>query len=143
MLFFSFLLPLYYQPRGTALQSLDNPSMDAKSRNYAILMLTFSAWPGFAGSAENIYFTLEGDAQVPILRARLSESNESFDADVNLAERIGNDNGNLSFGKLFPSAIYGAISAALNSTDQLRSLRTRLLSHSFASRQLFTQSTST
>lgn len=86
MLFFSFLLLLYYEPRGTALRSIDNMSMEAKSRSYATLVLTFSAWPDFSESAENIYFTLEGDAQVPILCVRLSGSNESFDADVNLAE---------------------------------------------------------
>lgn len=56
-------------------------------------------WGGrdFSGSAENITFTVEGDAQVPILRARLQGSNDSSDSDVNLAERIGNDNGSLSF----------------------------------------------
>lgn len=56
----------------------------------------------FSDSAENVYFTVEGDAQVPILRARLRGANDqSSDADVNLAERIGNDNGNLYFCKPF------------------------------------------
>ncbi|TQV90940.1 Cyanovirin-N [Cordyceps javanica] len=56
-------------------------------------------WGGrdFSGSAENITFSVEGDAQVPILRARLRGGDDSSDADVNLAERIGNDNGSLSF----------------------------------------------
>lgn len=51
----------------------------------------------FASSAENIYFSLEGDYQVPVLRARLSGSNGPLDADVNLAECISNQNGSLSF----------------------------------------------
>ncbi|KAL0933835.1 cyanovirin-n family protein [Colletotrichum truncatum] len=52
---------------------------------------------GFADSAEDIHFSLEGD-NVPILRARLfNVDGEAVDADVNLAERIGNDNGNFSF----------------------------------------------
>ncbi|KAM3438579.1 hypothetical protein MY4824_003118 [Beauveria thailandica] len=56
-------------------------------------------WGGaeFSQSAENISFTLEGDAQVPVLRARLRGSDETYDADVNLAERIANNNGSLSF----------------------------------------------
>ncbi|EJP63248.1 cyanovirin-N protein [Beauveria bassiana ARSEF 2860] len=59
------------------------------------------AWDGadFSESAEDISFTLEGDAQVPILRARLRGSDETYDADVNLAERIANNNGSLSFGR--------------------------------------------
>ncbi|WYZ35917.1 hypothetical protein EsH8_X_000564 [Colletotrichum jinshuiense] len=52
---------------------------------------------GFANSAEDIRFEFEGDGQ-PILRARLFNiEGEAIDADVNLAERIGNDNGHFSF----------------------------------------------
>ncbi|KAF6818380.1 cyanovirin-n family protein [Colletotrichum plurivorum] len=58
---------------------------------------------GFADSAEDIHFSLEGDDNVPILRARLfNVEGEAIDADVNLAERIGNDNGNFSFSELNP-----------------------------------------
>ncbi|KAI6358023.1 hypothetical protein MCOR25_007443 [Pyricularia grisea] len=53
-------------------------------------------WGGsnFSGSAEDIRFEMEGDGQ-PILRARLRDSNgDLHDADINLTERFGNNNGN-------------------------------------------------
>ncbi|CAI6030301.1 unnamed protein product [Clonostachys chloroleuca] len=56
-------------------------------------------WGGvnFSGSAEDIRFELEGDGQ-PILRARLGDVEGNLhDRDINLSERIGNDNGNLRF----------------------------------------------
>ncbi|KAK1971051.1 CVNH domain-containing protein [Colletotrichum sublineola] len=56
-------------------------------------------WGGnnFAASAEDIRFTIEGEG-VPILRARLfTVDGEAIDRDVNLAERIGNDNGRFIF----------------------------------------------
>lgn len=53
----------------------------------------------FADTAENITFSIEGGASVPVLRARLQKlDGEWVDADVNLAERIGNEDGRLSFG---------------------------------------------
>ncbi|WQF86632.1 Putative cyanovirin-N [Colletotrichum destructivum] len=53
---------------------------------------------GFADSAENIHFELEGGDNVPILRARLfNVEGEAIDADVNLSERIGNNDGNFHF----------------------------------------------
>ncbi|KAK4132230.1 CVNH domain-containing protein, partial [Trichocladium antarcticum] len=53
---------------------------------------------GFAGSAENINFSLEGDDSVPILRASLRNvEGDLVDADINLSERIGNNDGNFSF----------------------------------------------
>ncbi|OHW97947.1 CVNH domain-containing protein [Colletotrichum incanum] len=53
---------------------------------------------GFADSAEDIHFSLEGDDNVPILRARLfNVEGEAIDADVNLSERIGNNDGNFTF----------------------------------------------
>ncbi|GJC88971.1 cyanovirin-N [Colletotrichum liriopes] len=53
---------------------------------------------GFANSAEDIHFSLEGDDNVPILRARLfNVEGEAIDADVNLSERIGNNDGNFTF----------------------------------------------
>ncbi|KAJ5958109.1 Cyanovirin-N [Penicillium vulpinum] len=57
-------------------------------------------WEGgdFQSSADNISFDLEGDDNVPILRAVLRDAEgEDHDADINLSERIGNDNGHLVF----------------------------------------------
>ncbi|EMR64346.1 hypothetical protein MGN70_004254 [Eutypa lata] len=57
-------------------------------------------WSGqnFSETAENISFSIEGGADVPVLRARLQKlDGEYVDADVNLAERVSNDNGRLSF----------------------------------------------
>lgn len=57
-------------------------------------------WEGgdFQSSAEDISFELEGDDNVPILRATLMDvEGEGQSADINLSERIGNDNGNLVF----------------------------------------------
>ncbi|KAK3368397.1 Cyanovirin-N [Podospora didyma] len=56
-------------------------------------------WSGenFSGSAQNISFSIEGD-NVPVLRAELADADGNFHgADINLAERIGNDNGNFVF----------------------------------------------
>ncbi|KAJ5941616.1 hypothetical protein N7516_001784 [Penicillium verrucosum] len=57
-------------------------------------------WDGgdFHSTAEDIRFDREGDDGVPILRAILHDvDGEEHDADINLAERIGNDNGHLVF----------------------------------------------
>ncbi|PYI03801.1 Cyanovirin-N [Aspergillus sclerotiicarbonarius CBS 121057] len=57
-------------------------------------------WGGrdFAGSAQDIRFDIEGVDNVPVLRARLANSEgELFDADVNLAEHITNRNGVLEY----------------------------------------------
>ncbi|KAK7751219.1 hypothetical protein SLS62_006764 [Diatrype stigma] len=57
-------------------------------------------WTGknFSETAENIHFSIEGGASVPVLRARLKKLNgEWVDADVNLAERVKNDNGRLEY----------------------------------------------
>ncbi|CAG8263570.1 unnamed protein product [Penicillium nalgiovense] len=57
-------------------------------------------WDGgdFHSSAEDVSLEREGDDDVPILRARLHDvEGELQDADINLAERIGNDNGELVF----------------------------------------------
>jgi hypothetical protein len=58
-------------------------------------------WDGenFSHSVENVEFAIEGGGQVPVLRCfcRDSEGNE-FARDVNLAERIQNDNGNFVYG---------------------------------------------
>ncbi|KAK1590486.1 CVNH domain-containing protein [Colletotrichum navitas] len=57
-------------------------------------------WGGsnFAQSAEDIHFSIEGDAGVPVLRARLfNVEGQPIDCNVNLSERIGNDNGCFCF----------------------------------------------
>ncbi|KAJ5851394.1 uncharacterized protein N7529_010779 [Penicillium soppii] len=52
---------------------------------------------GFKESADNISFELEGEGE-PILRASLKDvEGEEHRADINLAERIGNNNGHLVF----------------------------------------------
>jgi len=53
---------------------------------------------GFSGSAEDVTFTIEGEAQAPILRARLNDGQGNLvDRDVNLGERIGNNDGQFHF----------------------------------------------
>ncbi|KAJ5837041.1 hypothetical protein N7447_003067 [Penicillium robsamsonii] len=57
-------------------------------------------WDGgdFQSSADDISFDREGDDGTPILRAILRDvEGEEHHADINLSERIGNDNGNLVF----------------------------------------------
>ncbi|CAM1510204.1 Fc.00g005390.m01.CDS01 [Cosmosporella sp. VM-42] len=53
---------------------------------------------GFADSAFDISFAIEGDDNVPILRAILNNvDGEGVSCDLNLAECIGNDHGVLVF----------------------------------------------
>ncbi|GKU07070.1 cyanovirin-n [Fusarium langsethiae] len=53
---------------------------------------------GFSGSASDVSFELEGDDGNPILRAVLNPiDGDPVEADLNLAERIGNDSGTLIF----------------------------------------------
>ncbi|KAH8431914.1 CVNH domain-containing protein [Aspergillus melleus] len=57
-------------------------------------------WEGqnFSETAEDVEFHIEGDGEVPVLRAKLNNADgEPVDADINLAERIVNDNGEFSF----------------------------------------------
>ncbi|EGS22562.1 uncharacterized protein CTHT_0021100 [Thermochaetoides thermophila DSM 1495] len=57
-------------------------------------------WGGvnFSQSAENISFAIEGGDSVPVLRASLKTiDGELVDRDINLAERIGNNNGSFVF----------------------------------------------
>ncbi|KAK4442595.1 cyanovirin-n family protein [Podospora aff. communis PSN243] len=57
-------------------------------------------WGGgdFSGSAEEISFSLEGDDSVPVLRANLRDVEGNLEhRDINLSERIGNDNGSFVF----------------------------------------------
>lgn len=58
------------------------------------------AWDGanFSETSEDVTFSIEGGGQVPVLRAQLANSEgEYFSRDLNLAERIQNDNGAFSF----------------------------------------------
>ncbi|EFQ93700.1 hypothetical protein CFE70_001556 [Pyrenophora teres f. teres 0-1] len=53
----------------------------------------------FSQSAENIHFALEGDGDVPVLRATLKDAEgNGQERDLNLGERISNENGNFQFG---------------------------------------------
>lgn len=61
-------------------------------------LLTMHVNPGFSDTAEEITFSVEGDDNVPVLHARLfNVEGEPINADCNLAERIGNDNGSFVF----------------------------------------------
>jgi len=53
-------------------------------------------WEGvnFSESAEDVHFSIEGDDEVPVLRATLqTEDGDSVEADINLSEHVVNDNG--------------------------------------------------
>ena len=53
---------------------------------------------GFANSAENVEFTIEGDGEVPVLRAILFDGEgNGQERDINLGERIGNNDGNFEY----------------------------------------------
>ncbi|KAF2819206.1 Cyanovirin-N [Ophiobolus disseminans] len=53
---------------------------------------------GFAGSSENVHFTIEGDGSVPVLRATLFDGEgNGHERDLNLGERIGNNDGNFAY----------------------------------------------
>ncbi|KAE8152430.1 Cyanovirin-N [Aspergillus avenaceus] len=57
-------------------------------------------WDGtdFSETADDVSFEIEGDGEVPVLRAKLKNGEgEDVDADVNLSERIINDNGSFSY----------------------------------------------
>ncbi|KZM21876.1 hypothetical protein ST47_g6994 [Ascochyta rabiei] len=63
-------------------------------------------WDGenFAGSAEEVHFTIEGDGSVPVLRANLVDQEGNLQQrDVNLSERISNNNGDFNYSKWMPS----------------------------------------
>lgn len=52
----------------------------------------------FTQSASDIRFNFEGGANVPVLRARLRKADGGEqESDLNLGERLTNDNGNLVF----------------------------------------------
>ncbi|KAH7379776.1 CVNH domain-containing protein [Cadophora sp. MPI-SDFR-AT-0126] len=58
------------------------------------------AWEGqgYADSGENFSFGLEGDDGVPVLRGELRNiEGEGIPCDINISERISNQNGQLVF----------------------------------------------
>ncbi|KAK9413948.1 hypothetical protein SUNI508_11524 [Seiridium unicorne] len=60
------------------------------------------AWDsaGFADSAEDIRISVEGDGPVCILRARLRNENGDYqDSDLNLSERMANNDGRFHWSK--------------------------------------------
>lgn len=62
------------------------------------MLLMLTVLKDFADSADDIEFSLEGGDNVPVLRARLTnEDGEQVDANVNLSERLGNNNGEFVF----------------------------------------------
>lgn len=71
----------------------------------------------FSDSAEEISFAIEGDG-VPILRAGLRNvEGELVYRDINLAERIGNNDGNFQFGK---SVLLKAETRLTNSSNRVK-----------------------
>jgi len=53
---------------------------------------------GFSGSAEEITFSFEGEANAPVLRALLRDQDGNYEPrDINLGERIRNSNGEFEF----------------------------------------------
>lgn len=57
-------------------------------------------WDGvnFTESAQNVSFSIEGGGAVPVLRAELRNAEGNYQgADVNLSERLENENGNIVF----------------------------------------------
>ncbi|PNY23701.1 Cyanovirin-N [Tolypocladium capitatum] len=68
-------------------------------------------WDGrdFSRSAHDVTFSIEGGGQVPVLRVFLRSNNgNEFSRDVNLAERIRNDNGNFTYGMTWSLLILDA-----------------------------------
>jgi hypothetical protein len=55
---------------------------------------------GFSGSAENVHFSIEGDGEVPVLRATLFDGDgNGTERDLNLGERVSNNDGNFEYSK--------------------------------------------
>jgi hypothetical protein len=57
-------------------------------------------WDGenFSHSSENAHFAIEGDGSVPVLRAELFDAEGNRESrDINLAERISNNDGHFEF----------------------------------------------
>jgi hypothetical protein len=72
----------------------------SKPKSNQIILFNILTFPDFSGSASDITFELEGDDNVPVLRAYLNPCDgDPVEANVNLAECIGNDCGTLVFGE--------------------------------------------
>lgn len=57
---------------------------------------------GFSGGADNVWLSIEGDNQ-PILRATLRDGEgNGQDRDINLGERLGNNNGEFAYSQTHP-----------------------------------------
>lgn len=53
---------------------------------------------GFSNSAEEIEFTVEADGEAAVLRASLYDAEGNRETrDINLGERIGNNDGNFAY----------------------------------------------
>ncbi|KAL1608673.1 hypothetical protein SLS59_001863 [Nothophoma quercina] len=64
-------------------------------------------WDGenFSGSAQNVYFSIEGDGSVPVLRATLTDQEgNGQERDLNLSERISNNDGNFNYSECAAAA---------------------------------------
>ncbi|KAH7138491.1 Cyanovirin-N [Dendryphion nanum] len=60
----------------------------------------YFVWDGenFSESAQDVQFSIEGDGEVPVLRAVLSDADGNQETrDINLGERISNNNGNFEY----------------------------------------------
>tara|TARA_R110002033_G_scaffold164273_1_gene201549 strand:+ start:62 stop:448 length:387 start_codon:yes stop_codon:yes gene_type:complete len=74
---------------------------------------------GYADSGDNFSFGLEGDDGVPILRGELRNvEGDGIPCDINISERISNQNGQLVFGIFTLSQLLGNI--CLHATFRIR-----------------------
>jgi hypothetical protein len=67
-------------------------------------------WDGenFSHTAQGAHFAIEGDGSVPVLRAELFDAEgNAHSRDVNLAERVSNNNGQFNFSRLYVEHDYG------------------------------------
>lgn len=66
---------------------------------------------GFANSAENVHFSIEADGEAAVLRATLFDGEgNGQERDLNLGERIGNNDGNFQYSEF---SAFGFVSASL------------------------------
>jgi hypothetical protein len=68
------------------------------------------SWDGenFSHTAQGAHFAIEGDGSVPVLRAELFDAEGNAQTrDVNLAERISNNDGQFNFSMLYIEDGYG------------------------------------
>lgn len=61
----------------------------------------------FSSSAENVTFSIEGGGQVPVLRADLKDVEGNYHhRDINLAERIENNDGRFEFREYYETMVF-------------------------------------